>query len=122
MEIKIHSEKFERHSHRATVIPHRIISFKVGGRRLFFHHSVAVDRRGTHYGDTCESLTLIKNPNEYKRLRKQFVRKGQLGDEAIRALGASRTKCLGRAGGLDFPVEDSKWYERFGFRCRSLSY
>jgi len=69
MEIKIHSEKFKRDHHWASIIPNWIISFKVGDRRLFFRHSIAVDRRGTHYGDTCEHLSLIKNPREYQRLR-----------------------------------------------------
>jgi hypothetical protein len=113
METKIHTERFKVDLHWASVIPYRVISFNVGNRRLFFKHVIAVDRRGSHYGYTCESLSLIKNPREYKRLRKQFMRRGTIGEDVILALEASRTKCLGRSGSLDSPVEESKWYELF---------
>lgn len=122
METKIHTERFKADQHWATVIPYRVISFKVGSRRLFFRHSIAVDRRGTHYGQTCESLSLIKNPSEYKHLRKQFVRRGTIGEDVILALKVSSTKCLYRQGDLDFPVEKDKWGESFRGRCRTLNY
>jgi hypothetical protein len=122
MEIKIHAVKFRTCHHEASVVPYRIISFKVGSQRLFFHHSIAVDRRGSHYGDTCESLGLIKNPREYRRLRKQFVGRGTIGDDVIKALTVSRSKCLYRGGGLESPVEKSKWSEIVGGRCHRLDY
>lgn len=122
MEIKIHSERFKTDHHWASVIPYRIISFKVGSHRLFFHHSIAVDRRGTHYGDTCECLGLIKNPREYRRLRKQFVRRGTIGDDVIKALTASHSKCLYRGGGLESPVEQNRWNESVRGRCHPLEY
>lgn len=112
METKIHTEKFKRNHHWASIIPHWVISFVVDGRRLFFRHSIAVDRRGSHYGDTCESLTLIKNPTEYRRLRKQFVRRSDIDDSVILALKASKTKCLYRGD------EKNKWREsRGGLSC-----
>ena len=122
MEIKIHSERFKTDHHWASVIPFRIISFKVEGRRLFFNHMVAVDRRGSHYGETCESLSLIKNPRDYLRLRKQFVRRETIGDDVIKALAVSRSKCLYRQGGLEFPVEKNKWGESVEGRWHSLEY
>ncbi len=122
MEIKIHTERFTRDHHWASLIPYRVISFKVEGRRLFFRHTIAVDNRGSHYGDTCESLGLIKNPREYRRLRKQFVRRGTIGDDVIKALAVSRTKCLYRSGGLESPIERNKWGESVGHRCHPLDY
>lgn len=122
METKIHAERFVRDNHWASIIPHRIISLKVGGRRLFFRHVIAVDRRGTHYGHTCEELVLIKNPTEYRALRKQFVRRGTIGEDVIPALKASRSKCLYRQGGLEAPVEKNKWGETFKGRWLSLKY
>ena len=121
MEIKIHTEKFKACHHEASVIPYRVISFKVGSQRLFFHHSIAVDRRGSHYGDTCESLSLIKNPREYRRLRKQFVRRGTIGDDVIKALTASRSKSLYR-GGDESSIDKSKWSEIVEGRCHRLDY
>ena len=122
MEIKIHTERFKAERHWATVIPCRVISFKVDNRRLFFKHEIAVDRRGTHYGETCEWLSLIKNPTEYRRLRKLFVRRGTIDEDVIFALEASRTKCLYRSGSLDSPIEENKWYELFQGRCHTLKY
>lgn len=122
MEIKIHSERFKIDHHWASVIPFRVISFKVGSRRLFFNHMVAVDRRGSHYGETCESLSLIKNPRDYLRLRKQFVRRESIGDDVIKALTVSRSKCLYRQGGLESPVEKNKWGESVEGRWHSLEY
>lgn len=116
METKIHKERFEKCHHWASIIPHWVVSFVVHGRRLFFRHSIAVDRRGTHYGDTCESLTLIKNPTEYRRLRKQFVRRGSMDDSVIKALEASKTKCLYRGD------EKSKWRESKDGRSCYLKY
>lgn len=105
----------------ATIIPRRIVSFQVDGRRLFFVHEIAVDRRGTHYGDTCEHLCLIRNPREYKRLRKQFVRKDTLDDDIIKALAVSKTKCLYRGGDMS-SIRYNKWSEIKGGRCHSLEY
>jgi len=122
MEIKIHSVRFETDRNWATVIPHRIISFRIGDRRLFFHHSIVVDRRGSHYGQSCEYICMIKNPNEYKRLRQQFVRRGSLDDSVIKALMVSRTKSLSRCGSLDFPLEASRWREHKGGRSYRLDY
>ena len=116
METKIHTERFERYHHWASIIPYWVISFVVNGRRLFFRHSIAVDRRGTHYGDTCEDLILIKNPTEYRRLRKQFVRRGTIDDSVIKALEASKTKCLCRGDKM------SKWRESKRGRSCLLKY
>ncbi len=121
MEIKVHTEKFKRCHYWASVIPNKIISFMVGNRRLFFHHELAVDRRGTHYGDSCEHLSLIKNPTEYKRLRKQFVRRDIFDDNVIKALESSKTKCLYRSGDIS-DIGSSKWNELKGGRCYPLEY
>jgi hypothetical protein len=121
METKIHTERFKTDHHWASTIPYRVISFKVGDRRLFFRHSIAVDRRGSHYGDACESLSLIKNPREYRTLRKQFVRRGTINDDVIKALAASRTKCLYRSG-EESSIDKSRWGESFEHRCYPLDY
>jgi hypothetical protein len=122
MEIKVHTEKFEKNHHWASCNPHRVISFKVGERRLFFHHGIAVDNRGSHYGETCEGLSLIKNPREYKRLRKQFVRKEEFDDLVVKALEKSNTKSLSRFYMSYEENGSERWCERFLFRSQPLDY
>ena len=113
MEIKIHTEEMKRSPFCGTMCPRRVISFIVGGRRLFFLHIITVDRRGTHYGDDSEELILIKNPNKYKRLRKSFVRRSSLGDDILKSLDESSTKSLRRwVDALDCKV--GKWVESRG--------
>lgn len=121
MEIKIHEELFRRDDHWATVIPHRVISFLVDGRRLFFKHIIAVDRRGSHYGDTCEHLELIKNPNQYRQLRQMFVRRGTIDDHTVDALKVSTTKCLYRGGSFGISSR-TPWSELREGRVHRLEY
>lgn len=116
MEIKIHTERFWRCHDLATTVPCRVVSLIVGARRLFFKHEIVVDKRGTHYGHTQETLVLLSNPNVYKRLRKQFVRRETFDDEVVKALEASITKSLLRGG------RGSRWVEVKRGRCSRLEY
>jgi hypothetical protein len=117
---KLHARWVERLEHWGNWVRMEVISIPMDGRRLVFLHFQGVDHRGSHYGQASESYDLIRDSRERKNFLRKYIGKVQISEELVMVLRDSESKCIGRHGDHEFPIEDEPWRSHYAVRSSRL--
>lgn len=115
MEAIVH--KFNRNyiDHYASDCPKRVVSVVVLGKRIFLEHKSIFDGRGTHYGETEEQYTLIRDAQRCRQLESRFVEICNLDTRIVRLVFKSQSKSIIRGGSFS---HNGPWREFRDGLCR----